>query len=262
MDCGIERSNLVPSKEEMNKFYSSNLYRFIYESSDLEAYFDKKIKLALSRQSLIVNSLEPYIKNKDISILEIGCAGGWNLLEFKKSGYVNLTGYEPGSFYREMGKKKLNLNIKKGFLEDALDDHKKYDVIILNHVLEHILNPLDALHKIYELLSEDGLLYLGVPNIQNYDFGQIQNAHYWYFSPLNFSKLINTANFKILEFNEDDIHMYCISQKNKTNNLKKENLIKTNNLLKLERELILFKAITYPLKRFFLKLKKLFQILS
>jgi len=62
MDCGIVRSNQVPSKEEMNKFYSSNLYRFIYESSDLEEYLAKKIKLALSRKSLIVNSLEPYIK--------------------------------------------------------------------------------------------------------------------------------------------------------------------------------------------------------
>ena len=262
MDCGIVRSNLVPSQEEMNKFYSSNLYRFIYESSDLAEYFDRKIKFALSGESLILKSLEPYLKNKEISVLEIGCAGGWNLLEFKESGYHDLTGYEPGSFYREMGKKKLNLDLRNGFLEDALEDEKKYDVILLNHVLEHILDPLDALHKIYDLLKDDGLLYLGVPNIQEYDIGQIQNAHYLYFSPLNFSKLINTANFKVLKFSEDNIHMYFISQKNKINSFKKENLINTDKLLKLERELILFKAITYPFKRIILKLKRILSMLS
>ena len=160
-----------------------------------------------------------------------------------------------------MGINKLKLNIRKGFLEDALIDDKKYEVIILNHVLEHILDPLEALHKIHVLLREDGLLYLGVPNIQNYDIGQIQNAHYWYFSALNFSKLINTANFNLLEFSDADIHMYFISQKNKTNNFKKEYLIKTDRLLKLERELILFKAIAYPLKGLFMKLKKIFKVL-
>ena len=68
---------------------------------------------------------------------------------------------------------------------------KKYDLIILNHVIEHFIDPIEKLLQIKALLNQGGLLYLGLPNIQSYGIGQIQNAHYWYFSPLNFAKLLN-----------------------------------------------------------------------
>ncbi|MBY0524360.1 MAG: class I SAM-dependent methyltransferase [Gemmataceae bacterium] len=38
------------------------------------------------------------------------------------------------------------------------------DFVIANHVLEHLINPLDFLEQCYQLLKPQGLLYLGLPD--------------------------------------------------------------------------------------------------
>ncbi|KGG14177.1 MULTISPECIES: class I SAM-dependent methyltransferase [Prochlorococcus] len=261
LECGIIRANPIPPSAEMDNFYSSDLYRQIYDDEDLENYFDRKVELALSKPSIIFDALNPLVKFKDKkSILEIGCAGGWNLLQFKNNGYTDIVGFEPGKYYREMGAKKLGLDIRYGFLEEALKEGKKYDIIILNHVIEHILNPLEVLNKISRLLEEKGILYLGVPNIQRYDIGQIQNAHYWYFSPLNFAKLITTAQYKIIDFGDDSIHMYFVVEKNNLLENSIKEWIKPDFILKQERNQLIFKAMIQPIKKYLIALKKLLSI--
>jgi len=41
---------------------------------------------------------------------------------------------------------------------------RKFDLIWMNHVLEHFNDPLAVLRKAYNLLSETGVLYIGVPD--------------------------------------------------------------------------------------------------
>ena len=50
----------------------------------------------------------------------------------------------------------------------------KYDVIILNHVLEHSLNPIKTLKILTNHLSKESIIYLGVPNILKFSFAQLQ----------------------------------------------------------------------------------------
>ena len=42
---------------------------------------------------------------------------------------------------------------------------KKFDRIVLDQVLEHILDPLDFLSRIHKLLTTQGALFISVPNI-------------------------------------------------------------------------------------------------
>lgn len=59
-------------------------------------------------------------------------------------------------------------NSQVTFINDTFENvtlTKKYDNIILTHVLEHIDNPIDILHKInHEWLSDNGRLFLVCPN--------------------------------------------------------------------------------------------------
>lgn len=45
---------------------------------------------------------------------------------------------------------------------------KRYDTIIMEHVLEHIEKPVEVLIKIKDLLSENGVLIIGVPNAKSF----------------------------------------------------------------------------------------------
>lgn len=110
------------------------------------------------------------IKDKKIkTILEIGSGPG--LL----SQYVqNELGYDV--IYHLIDKP----NAKKYFIENKLKGEffvkdisldldtngllQTYDLIICNDVLEHVLAPSNILRKIYELLSNDSLFFISIPN--------------------------------------------------------------------------------------------------
>lgn len=44
---------------------------------------------------------------------------------------------------------------------------RKYDTIIMEHVLEHIEHPVEVLLKVKEWLKKDGVLIIGVPNAKS-----------------------------------------------------------------------------------------------
>ena len=42
-------------------------------------------------------------------------------------------------------------------------NEKKFDIIIVRHVLEHLLDPLNSLKKVRETLTHSGVAYIAVP---------------------------------------------------------------------------------------------------
>lgn len=61
-------------------------------------------------------------------------------------------------------------NISQGTLED-LSDYPKFDLIMLNDLIEHPLNPMALLKRASSLLSKGGLLLIWTPNgdVANYE---------------------------------------------------------------------------------------------
>lgn len=108
-------------------------------------------------------SLKPYFKGD--SVLEIGPAEGEMTTElFKCFKEVSvLEGSE--SFIENLRRtfKKDKLNIYTGLVEEV-KINKKFDTIILSHVLEHFDCPKTALKKISTFLNDKGVLLIIVPN--------------------------------------------------------------------------------------------------
>jgi 2-polyprenyl-3-methyl-5-hydroxy-6-metoxy-1,4-benzoquinol methylase len=53
-------------------------------------------------------------------------------------------------------------------LFEEYEPKELYDTIIMNHVLEHIENPIALLKRIYNWLANDGVFIVGVPNAKSY----------------------------------------------------------------------------------------------
>jgi len=80
--------------------------------------------------------------------------------------FKDITCVEASSVAISESKQKLggNINWVEGLFNDVVLD-RKYDNIILTHVLEHIDNPIELLNKINnEWLSKNGKLFVVVPN--------------------------------------------------------------------------------------------------
>jgi len=227
-NCGLVYSNPRMTKETLNYFYSSNIYREIYESSsDFEYNFqERKADIKKDNSMINPNFTKYYPKlffdfinslNVDYeSVCEIGAGFGNYLMYFKNIG-KNVCGIEPSKVLANIAKNN-NLNIKEGFLNDL---NSTYDLIFLRHVFEHLHNPLKDLKKIRNHTNK--YLFLEVPgNIKR--LASIQNAHNFYFTKNTLNKIVLNAGFDLVSIKhcKETEFIFALYKKNDNQNPKFE----------------------------------------
>jgi len=104
----------------------------------------------------------------DGNILDIGCGGGSYLYRLKSWGW-NSYGVEPSAVGAAQAHS-LGLNVHHGQLEDARFPDSLFDVIRLNHVLEHLTDPHGTMREIGRILKPEGIVYITVPNTRSLNF--------------------------------------------------------------------------------------------
>ena len=106
-----------------------------------------------------------YLENKS-NILEIGSGAGQTIYWFDQIGF-SVTGIEPDARNVELINKKLTKSkCQAGFFED-INIEKKFDVIWMSHVFEHLVRPDLLLEKLQRGLNDDGVIFIEVPNCEN-----------------------------------------------------------------------------------------------
>lgn len=123
--------------------------------------------------------LKHSFKIKKLKVLDLGCGDGINILGIKQildqlEFEYDITGSDFNELRLQRVKQRFeDVTIKQiDIVKDSLNE--KYDLIIFNHVLEHIKEDDLALKNIFKILEDDGLLILGVPN-EGCFIGQIRN---------------------------------------------------------------------------------------
>ena len=201
--CGLISLNPRMTELHYKNFYESDKYRDIYES-DKSIY--NRLYSTKTGQHIYEKIMAVRTQNCNDKVLEIGAGGGWNLVPFIKSG-INATGLEYSRNLVNLGEKN-GINMIQGGLDNL---EGTYDIIILNHVLEHFLNPLDYLLTIKNHISKGGIYYIALPNIMNFSLGQMQNAHVYCFTPRHFKYYLSTIGLRLIDFGcAQKIHMYGI----------------------------------------------------
>jgi len=104
----------------------------------------------------------------DGNILDIGCGGGSYLYRLKSWGW-NSYGVEPSAVGAAQAHS-LGLNVHHGQIEDARFPDSLFDVIRLNHVLEHLTAPHGTMREIGRILKPEGIVYITVPNTHSLNF--------------------------------------------------------------------------------------------
>lgn len=148
---------------------------------------------------------------KESNILDIGCGFGQILLALKKIGYTNLKGID-------IADEAINYCEKKGFnvekiadlIEFSIKNNERYDFIIMSHVLEHlekerIIETLVGIKN--NLLSENGLLFIAVPNAQSNTgcyWAYEDFTHHTLFTAGSLYFVLKSAGFESVEFLDTD----------------------------------------------------------
>lgn len=138
-------------------------------------------------------------------VLEIGSSTGLLLDLFRNNGW-EVQGIEPSKKSSDYALKMDIPTLTTTFEKSALK--KKYDVIILNHVLEHLKNPPGVLKEAHRLLNSGGIIVVNVPNAgslsariykESWEY-VLPDEHLWQFTPQALFDLLIDAGFKVVEW--------------------------------------------------------------
>lgn len=175
------------------------------------------------------------------SILEVGCGDGRLLYELSLFGFRNCTGVDISSRAINFAKA---FCVDFNFFNDNVENcTKKYDVIILCEVLEHIPDEYvnTFLSSVYEKLEDGGTLIISVPS----SIRKVHKKHYRHYDK---AMLFNT-------FVESGISLKAVNQI--------KYIFKDNNLYKLYLRVLMnrywnisikvFEKIEMKIVRYFLK---------
>lgn len=138
--------------------------------------------------------LSPNIKSH---ILDVGSGNGEFVTFLYKHGYLNIRGIDP-----------FILN-ESAYVSrrDIYDEAGKFDVIIMNHSLEHMIEPLKVLKKCKELLNKNGEIIVHLPSADSVEFKKYKE-HWWglhaprhFFLPtvIGFSNAAKSAGLEVRE---------------------------------------------------------------
>lgn len=148
--------------------------------------------------------LKLHTPSRSEKILEIGSNTGEFCYILKKEFGVDPTGIDINSSAVSIAKDNYpNFNFH---IQDLFNIKGIYDLIYMQHVIEHIINPVDALKKLKNNLKEEGKIILSCPNKWAYPTKFIcwiqkerfcyDPTHYHEFNPKSLTKVATEAGYK------------------------------------------------------------------
>ena len=212
-----------PVPDNLDSFYQGENY--ISHTDSKNSWIDSLYQKVKERN--IKNKLQ-LIENQIVNskkLLDIG-AGTGDFLSFAQTRGFDVDGIEPSSKAR---KKSHEKGVK---LKTDIDEinNSTYDVITLWHVLEHLPNLEEQIGVISNLLNDDGILVIAVPNFRSWDakhYGKFWAGydvprHLWHFSQQAIQKLFSKEKMKVRTIKPmwyDAFYVSLLSEKYKGNRL-------------------------------------------
>lgn len=225
------------SKKDLDLHYSYPRLETKVNRSDIE-YYKNRIKFI--KQNYNYKNLK--------TVLEIGPGDGVFL---KKIDKLRKYFYDLNpNVIRKLNKKFTYLNIDK--------TKKKFDLICASHVLEHVVNPYLFLKNITKLLSNNGVIFLEVPDYTYFSEPKKVEGfvyeHIHYFSLKSINNLFEKLNLEIVGIKRfihkenKTCHSYAV---NYLLNFKSNKKNKISEILhdKNKKQINIFKKYLYKKKK-------------
>lgn len=209
-----------PQPENLDLYYQSENYISHTDSSKsvVDKLYQSVKRFSIWKKTLLVNRYARANK----TLLDIGAGTGDFLLAAKNKDW-HADGIEPNYEARMKA-------IEKGVgLVDGMEalPKKKYEVITLWHVLEHLPDLENQILKLTLHLEEDGTLIIAVPNFKSYDAKHYKEfwaafdvpRHLWHFSRTAIEKLFSKYGLQLVKTKPmvfDSFYVALLSEKYKT----------------------------------------------
>lgn len=204
--CGHVRTSNPLSEEAATDFYKSSDYRSMYFPGDepREVLLRKTPKPG--SQTPLLQFISDFCTSPG-TIVEWGCGGGWNLTPFRDAGW-KVVGFDFDSRYVRLGREILGLDLREiEANQTRVGVSESPDVVLLNHVLEHAVDPRALLELLKSVCDDKSIIVVGIPLLETIRFWHwkpfFHIAHIHYFSSRTLELLASQAQLLVTHKNPD-----------------------------------------------------------
>ncbi len=153
----------------------------------------------------LLDSLGGYVVRQH-RLLEIGSNIGL-FLDAATSRDWEARGIEPSAWAVEQGVARFGVELRQGTIEDLDEQPQSADVVAMFDVLEHLVDPLEALRRLRPLVDDEGLLVLTTINaaglharLRGPTWPWMIRSHLFYFTPRTLAAMLERAGFRLVEW--------------------------------------------------------------
>ncbi len=170
-DCNLVFTNPRPDLSNINRYYQSDQY--ISHSNQGQGLLGIVYKLvrwfALKNKLRLISKL-----SSTRSLLDYGCGTGYFLKTAINSRW-SVEGVEPNKTARDHANDSLPITVSESLSE--INQKKKFSIITLWHVLEHVHDLNLIFNELIQRLDKKGKIILALPNHKSLDAQHFSN--YW-----------------------------------------------------------------------------------
>jgi 2-polyprenyl-3-methyl-5-hydroxy-6-metoxy-1,4-benzoquinol methylase len=194
--CGLARIDPPP--------YSAVTAMDHYQQDLTEFYRDKR-----AEHFSYARFLFEYVRRYKTagSVVDVGCGPGFTIAYAREIGFAAI-GLEINKHVVAFARRFLGDGIHESTVQDFARDHvDSADVVILNHVIEHVVDLEGLLGSVRDMLRPGGIMLVAVPNfaslpsrlMRNRWYGLEPANHVWQFTRRTLSSAIERGGFEVLE---------------------------------------------------------------
>lgn len=202
-ECTFTFTQGIPDENEIGRYYESPTY--ISHSDTNKGFVNRCYHIVrdimLKRKADLVDSLVDESKTR---LLDYGAGTGYFARAMQKRNW-DVTAIEKSEQARKYSKENFDFEMLP---VDAIDNYEDgyFDVITMWHVMEHIEGINEFWEKLYNILDDNGIAVIALPNSASYDARNYQEhwaaydvpRHLWHFTPSTIMKFGRKHGF-ILE---------------------------------------------------------------
>jgi len=181
--CGLVWTDPRASSERNRKFYAEE-YRLQYKSTHTpkRKHVYRETLRAITRFQAVAEFIQPGMK-----MLDVGSGAGFFPYVARQQG-IDAQGIEPNHGFAEYAGDTFDVPTTNAFFQDVDFPPESFDLVTLNHVLEHVEDPSAMLNQMREWLKPNGFLVVEVPNIEatfHAPRNRFHIGHLYNFNPVN-----------------------------------------------------------------------------